>query len=98
MTTSALAGGLDADLLLGHQRHVLVDHHVVGGQRRRVQGGPGAVTDQRGVDVQRDLGDPAGGVRRQQQRSDQQGSSEADDPACGEPQHDCSVHVAVPSS
>src|SRR6202044_3749721 len=66
-------------------------------QGRWVQRGAGAVTDQRDIQIERDLGDPAGGVGPQQQRGDEQGGSESHDPACGHPQHDCSVHVAVTS-
>ncbi len=97
VTTSALAG--DSTLICCWET---TGTFLVDGEVRRTttpgsSGGPVAVADQRGVHVERDLGDPAAGVGRQQQRGDQQGGSEPHDPACGHPQHDCSVHVAVPS-
>jgi hypothetical protein len=92
-----VGGRFDVDLLLGYQRHVVIDDQLLTVQGRWVQRGAGAVTDQRDIQIERDLGDPAAGVRPQQQRGDEQGGSESHDPARGHPQHDCSVHVAATS-
>ena len=87
---------LDGDLLLQGQRHVAVDDELLAVERRRVEGRSGAVTDQRGVQVERNLGDLAVGIGRQQQRGNQQRSAQPHDPARRNTQRHCAVQT-VPS-
>ena len=77
VTTSAFDGDSTLICSCSATGTLLVDHELVGVERLGVERRTGSVGDQRGVQVERDLGDLALGVGGQQQRGNQQGGPQA---------------------